>query len=157
MAKICPVCKESKAILGFMKKAEDGGICSNCAELSPNYRTESFQTLKGFWLVNEDRKRNFRETSVLKGFLTSKVLIDQRNGFFCFVRDGKPENICFSFDEVAGYRFVQLPGTKVTKSKGGIGRALVGGAVFGPVGAVVGATTGKKVTKEMSGDRKSVV
>ena len=38
-----------------------------------------------------------------------------------------------------------------TYTKGGvsIGRALVGGAVFGGVGAVIGGTTGKKSQKEM--------
>lgn len=39
----------------------------------------------------------------------------------------------------------------ITKTKGEIGRAVVGGAIFGVVGAVVGASTAKTETKQVSG------
>lgn len=38
-------------------------------------------------------------------------------------------------------------GLTVTESKGGIGRAVIGAAVAGPVGAIVGAATAKTETR----------
>lgn len=39
-----------------------------------------------------------------------------------------------------------------TKTSGGLGRAVVGGAIAGPIGAVVGASTGKRKT-EVTGQK----
>ena len=53
----------------------------------------------------------------------------------------------FGFDEIAGFELIEngeVIATTTTKTKGGISRALVGGALAGGVGALVGASTAKK-------------
>lgn len=54
-------------------------------------------------------------------------------------------NLIFKYSELLDYGIVQN-GTMVTK--GGLGRAVVGGALFGGVGAIVGGATGKKKGRE---------
>ena len=54
----------------------------------------------------------------------------------------------YSFDEVAGYDSDTPDDLTVTETKGGIGRAVIGAAVAGPVGAIVGATTAKTETRK---------
>lgn len=49
-----------------------------------------------------------------------------------------------SFDEVMSYELLE-DGDTITK--GGLGRAIVGGATFGALGAMVGAATGKRTSK----------
>lgn len=41
-------------------------------------------------------------------------------------------------------RVITTINEKTKTKKGGVGRAIIGGAAFGPVGALVGASTGKK-------------
>ena len=50
-------------------------------------------------------------------------------------------NIVFNFNDVVSYELIQ-DGESITK--GGVGRAVAGGILFGGVGAVVGGLTGKK-------------
>lgn len=52
--------------------------------------------------------------------------------------------IFFSYTDLLTYEVIKN-GTSITR--GGLGRAVVGGALFGGVGAVVGGVTGKKKTK----------
>ena len=52
----------------------------------------------------------------------------------------------FKFDEVLNYELTEDGETII---KGGLGRAVVGGALFGGVGAVVGGITGKKKGKQV--------
>ncbi|NLZ95223.1 MAG: SHOCT domain-containing protein, partial [Bacteroidales bacterium] len=49
-----------------------------------------------------------------------------------------------SFDEILGYELLE-DGDSITK--GGLGRAVAGGLLFGGVGAIVGGATGKRKTK----------
>lgn len=51
------------------------------------------------------------------------------------------ENRIYSFSDILNVELIE-DGNSI--SKGGIGRAIVGGALFGGVGAIVGATTGHK-------------
>ena len=141
MKNICPVCGN---IINFKSKAADGVICVGCANLAPSHATENIDTLKKYWLENQSRKNIFNETNVLKNFIGDSVFIDDNNQLF-YIGNKKLQNPqYYYFHEVSGYA-IEKEGEKiVTKSKGGIGRAIVGGALFGGVGAVVGAATSKK-------------
>lgn len=59
--------------------------------------------------------------------------------------------IVFSFSEIENYRIENVGEKVVTKTKGGIRRALVGGVMFGAAGAIVGASTAKTETKTTGG------
>ena len=54
-------------------------------------------------------------------------------------------NILFKYEDILSYELLE-DGESITK--GGLGEALVGGALFGGAGAIVGGITGKKKTKK---------
>lgn len=62
----------------------------------------------------------------------------------------------YSFDEVAGYESDAPDDLTVTETKGGIGRAVIGAAVAGPVGAIVGAATAKTETRKGGRSKENV-
>ena len=57
----------------------------------------------------------------------------------------------FNYDQIVDFELLE-DGESVTK--GGLGRAVVGGALFGGVGAVVGSVTGGKKTKGVCNSMK---
>ena len=60
---------------------------------------------------------------------------------------GKKKNPrIYSYDDIVEYELLE-DGDTITK--GGLGRALVGGAVFGGTGAIVGGVTGGKRSKKV--------
>lgn len=63
---------------------------------------------------------------------------------------GKAEPVYLSYSQVRDFRFVKQR-LDVQKSKSVVGRAVVGGLLFGSVGAVVGGIsgTGKKASKKI--------
>lgn len=152
MAKTCPVCGGKM----YSKcKAQDGNICSVCAYLNPNYQLESIETLLRYRTLMQNQNNNraaiFRKTAILKSLMSESVVIDQTNKLFYIGKENTLNPTYYSFDEIMEYHFEQVGGKTITKSKGGIGRAVVGGALFGGVGAIVGATTSKKETKTVGG------
>lgn len=139
----CPVCGN---ILKRKMKVADGVICLNCSMLLTNSEFETVDTIKKCYNENRKRKSNFKETRVIKQFGTMFVTIDENNKLWC-----TPASKYYRFDEIESYHIEKVGETMVTKSKGGIGRAVVGGALFGGVGAIVGANTSKKETKTVGG------
>lgn len=57
---------------------------------------------------------------------------------------GKKNPIIYKFSDVVEFELIE-DGNSITK--GGIGRAVAGGLLFGGVGAIVGGVTGKRKTK----------
>ncbi len=69
--------------------------------------------------------------------------IDDENKLIAIaVKDGMKPNYVFKFQNFIGYSV--STNEKDVGSKSGLGRALGGGILFGPTGAIVGAVTGKK-------------
>ncbi len=91
------------------------------------------------------RMSNFTETRRLHS-----IVIDEANKLF-YEDYGNP-NVkpqVYKFSEVLNYSLSKTEGTVATSTtvkKGGVGRAVVGGALFGAAGAVVGANTAKQQT-----------
>lgn len=148
----CSICGD-KIGIGLKVKARDGEICPLCARICASAATLSIDEINRLWEANHNRVLRFSTTNELKGFGTMPVTIDDVHKWFYFGREGKvkAEPIINAFDDVEGYEYETVGGKTVTKSKGGISRALVGGALLGPVGAVVGASTSKKETKTVGG------
>lgn len=148
----CPICG-NKIGFGNKMKAKDGDVCAGCARISSICSTLSIQELKDYWGRNHARFSAFIQSSVIKQFGTEHVNIDDDHELFYFgnPKKLKLEPIVYAFDEVLEYRTRTIEGHTVTKTKGGLGRAVVGGALFGPVGAVVGASTAKRETKTVGG------
>lgn len=148
MKNICPICGN---VAKSKIKVADGVICAACTNLTPYYATETIDKLKQYQFENQKRKNLFNQTNVIKGVMGDSVFIDDNSKLF-YIGNAKTQNPqYYYFSEISDYTIERIDEKTVTKSKGGIGRAVVGGALFGGVGAVVGATTSKKETKNIGG------
>lgn len=153
MANTCPVCGGKLGLLNREKSA-DGLICARCSnffysKLGFRAAKQSTAALADYWATLERRRKAFKETDSIYDGDALFVSIDKPNRLFCIGhRSGdKGPRMIYSFDEVAGYES-DADDVMVTQSVGGIGRAVVGAAVAGPVGAIVGASTAKSETRK---------
>lgn len=157
MAK-CSICGEKLGLLAKVKTS-DGEICPRCASICASCATLPTATIRAFWETNKARLDTFTATQVLKSLGSDAITIDDTHRYFVFgdLKKMKVEPMVFSFDEVDSYEFETVGGKTVTKKKGGITRAVVGGVVAGPVGALVGSGTAKAETKTVGGIRMTKV
>ena len=153
MANTCPVCGGKLGLLNREKSA-DGLICAGCSnffysKLGFRAAKQPTDSLAAYWVTLEQRRAAFKETDSIYDGDSLFVSIDKSNRLFFFGhRSGdKGPRVIYSFDEVAGYES-DADDVMVTQSVGGIGRAVVGAAVAGPVGAIVGASTAKSETRK---------
>lgn len=154
MANICPICGGKLGLLNREKSA-DGLICAGCSnfffsKLGIRAAKQLTAALADYWVTLEDRRKAFKETDSIYDGDALFVSIDKINRIFCFGHRGgdKGPRMIYSFDEVAGYESDAPDDLTVTETKGGIGRAVIGAAVAGPVGAIVGAATAKTETRK---------
>lgn len=153
MANICPVCGGKMGLLNRERSA-DGLICASCTNFfysKVGFRASKYptSTLASFWKEQEERRKKFKETDSIYDADALYVSVDEENRLFYFGhRSGdKGPRMIYSFNEVNGYES-DADDFTVTQSKGGIGRAVVGAAIAGPVGAIVGASTAKTETRK---------
>lgn len=62
-------------------------------------------------------------------------------------------NSIYSFKDIIGCEIIEdgeVITTTTEKKKAAIGKAIVGGAIFGPAGAIIGGTSGKSVSRSMN-------
>ncbi len=156
MANTCPVCGGKLGLLNREKSA-DGLICAGCSnffysKLGFRAAKQPTDALAAYWVTLEQRRAAFKETDSIYDGDSLFVSIDKSNRLFFFgYRSGdKGPRVIYSFDEVAGYES-DADDVMVTQSIGGIGRAVVGAAIAGPVGAIVGASTAKSETRKGRG------
>lgn len=154
MANICPICGGKLGLLNREKSA-DGPICAGCSnfffsKLGIRAAKQPTSALADYWATLEQRRKVFKETDSIYDGDALFVSIDKPNRLFCIGRRSgdKGPRIIYSFDEVAGYESDAPDDLTVTETKGGIGRAVIGAAVAGPVGAIVGAATAKTETRK---------
>ena len=154
MANTCPVCGGKLGLLNREKSA-DGPICAGCSnfffsKFGIRSAKQPTSALADYWVTLEQRRKVFKETDSIYDGDALFVSIDKPNRLFCIGhRSGdKGPRMIYSFDEVAGYESDAPDNLTVTETKGGIGRAVIGAAVAGPVGAIVGAATAKTETRK---------
>ena len=154
MANTCPVCG-GKLVLLNREKSADGLICASCSnfffsKLGIRAAKQPTDVLAAYWATLEQRRKVFKETDSIYDGDALFVSIDNPNRMFCIGhRSGdKGPRMIYSFDEVACYESDAPDDLTVTETKGGIGRAVIGAAVAGPVGAIVGAATAKTETRK---------
>lgn len=162
MANTCPVCGSKLGLLNREKSA-DGLICASCSnffysKLGFRAAKQPTAALADYWATLEKRRKSFKETDSIYDGDALFVSIDKVNRLFCFGHRGgdKGPRMIYSFDEVAGYESDVQDELMVTETKGGIGRAVIGAAVAGPVGAIVGAATAKTETRKGSRSKENV-
>lgn len=150
----CIICGGKTSAL-TKAKASSGSVCSSCLSLcSPgfisNMRNKTSEDIKEhieYVKENQLLYNSFHATDTVgKLFFVDKT--NQR--FYIPVPATTLYNktpIVYSFDNIVDYELV-VDGESYTKGGASIGRALVGGAIFGGAGAIIGGSTGKRKQKE---------
>ena len=145
----CPICKD-KILFMEGKKTTDGSVCFQCAEIVPDSKLVSTKKLKELWDKNRVRWDSFTETRILHSEKCMNISVDDDHRFFVIGKKAalRHECVVYSFDEVESYEFETIEGETVTHKKGGLTRAIVGGLIAGPAGALVGSVTAQSVSEK---------
>ena len=99
---------------------------------------------------NIKRRKEFMATKKIKNYF----YIDEINKLWCVPKISfwtnelkREKTLFYSYSDIVSFE-LQLDGKTLTSStSGGLGSAVVGGLLFGGIGAIVGSNTGKKNTK----------
>lgn len=150
--------KESCCICGKEGNVQilDGVICKDCKAKSfnfylsgqlLNYKKISKQQIMASIEKKEKDKELFSKFKATNS-VTKKFYMDENNKLWYspLENSGKKPPLMHSFSDVIDYELLE-DGTSIIK--GGLGSAIVGGALFGGVGALVGAAVGGKKQKEI--------
>ena len=145
----CAICNEEVGLNRYQLQ-KDMWLCPKCFKKTggiTNFNTiknMSGPEIKKLIEQKEEREKNFEATKKISTYL----YLDEKNKQWAIpdvTITGKVKSLkIFDYSEIIDFELIE-DGTSITK--GGIGRALVGGALFGGVGAIVGGTTGKRKTK----------
>ncbi len=150
----CCICNQNEG----HKKILDGMVCKGCISkcgaflCTLNWKSIPSDRIKQAITANEMNQKRlniFRATNSFEKYID----IDENNRLW--KSSAFMPNIVFSYDDIINYELLE-DGESVTN--GGLGSAVVGGAVFGGVGAIVGSNIGsKKTKKEISEYRIKIV
>ena len=147
---ICNVCNEKAGLNRFQLKNKEW-VCAKCFKeagftMQTPIRTMSADDVKRVIAKRKEDAntlRTFKATKTVGGWLQ----VDENQKKW-FIPDGFAGSVknprIHDFSEITGYELLE-DGNTVTK--GGLGRAVVGGALFGVGGAIVGGVTGGKKSK----------
>ncbi len=158
----CPICGTPTSAMSKSSAKVNGlFVCQDCAKkLASNgislfklkqYPVDDLKKIVGASLKSEEEHQqevnSFNPTKKIGNF----IYFDDENKKFAIPKTsitGKIKDIqIYDYDSIIDYELLEDGNTK---EKGGVGRAVVGGALFGGVGAVVGASTGHKHKKTCS-------
>ncbi|QTD41944.1 SHOCT domain-containing protein [Sporosarcina sp. Te-1] len=160
--KLCPIC-DSK--LGFLKHPFKDGIriCNNCFRKTgltmqemaergmKNISIEELQErMEPLKVAEEELKRetvNFVITKRIGNF----VAFDEEQQKWAVMTSSGSMNRIYKYSDIVNFELIEDGESVAT---GGLGRALVGGALFGGVGAIVGGVTGKRKSKAFCSNLK---
>lgn len=143
--RFCANCGRKLGAFNKTKIAGDMHICECCLEqcsdiIFPQIRYKSIADVKN----DIARMQQYPEFAPTHQF--GDLLFDGNNKLW-----KAPCYPVFRFQDINDFEVMEERDTQSisythqkTKTKGGLGRALVGGALFGPAGAIVGGATGKR-------------
>ena len=134
--KLCVMCGKKLGLLSSKTVISDGIVCSKCLKKAGVHKLSNGQafntaSLKHYLNHHTMVVRSFSPTRKVGTY----IAIDENNKSFKIGRN------IFEYDNLSSFELLEN-GYTVTDS--GLSRAVVGGMLFGDVGAVVGAITGKK-------------
>ena len=138
---ICSICNTGEG----SKKLLDGYICKECMCKTYPYTITPWKNVsveKIIKIINIAEKNNhltqiFQPTKKNEKY----IRFDENNKLWKV----KTLLTVFEYSDIVSYELLE-DGESITK--GGLGRAVTGGVLFGGVGAIVGGVTGKKKTKK---------
>lgn len=139
----CSLCGGKTALLTKVKLI-DGVMCGACAaKCSPLCTSLNSKTVSEIEKHIQARERNAEnyKTFTPTDSVADYLKVDRKSQTWCCPVLGKKNPDIFSFSELIDFELNE-DGESITK--GGLGSAVVGGALFGGVGAIVGSNVGKK-------------
>lgn len=148
----CPICGKKIGFLNFRIK-DKVAICPDCfAKMDIDLPRLKFQSIKDiknhlcFRSENLEKFQTFNTSREIKigGYYFRE---DDNLGLWYVSAEKKPKNpTLYNYEQIVDFKLLE---DGDTISSGGLGRALVGGALFGGVGAIVGGVTGGKKAKNI--------
>ena len=132
----CSLCGKKLSALAYKTEILDGTVCGECLKKAgfnglPNGRSFNTVSLKLLLDRRAELINSFSPTKTVGDFMA----VDENHNSFRIGKD------VFEYANLLSFELLEN-GNTVTK--GGLGRAVVGGMLFGGVGAVVGGVTGSK-------------
>lgn len=142
---ICCICNKNTG----NKKIQEGQICKQCLQMCsiPFQVKVNKLTTKKMILDAIEENNNYKEkinTFNVTKKIGKHIEFDDNTKQILII--DKFENKLLEYKDIVEYELLE-DGESITK--GGLGRAVAGGVLFGGVGAVVGGITGKKKSKTM--------
>lgn len=152
----CPICGLKTGALSKSSTTYNGlSVCSECAKkLSKSgvllfrikkYQLSELQEIVGASKLSEEERLQEISSFNATKKITPFIFFDDENKKFAIPKvsfTGKVKDLkIHNYSDLLDYELLE-DGNSV--SKGGVGRAIVGGALFGGVGAIVGGSTGHK-------------
>lgn len=150
---LCCICNQNEGD----KKIIEGVICKNCISkcgqflLTFNWKNISSERIKQAISANEVNTKNVEIFNVTRK-CEKYIELDEHNQLWkvpCF-----SPSLVFSYSDIISYELLQ-DGETITK--GSLGGAIVGGALFGGVGAIVGSNMSTKTKQEISEYRIKII
>ena len=152
MKKICSHCGQELGLFRGKTKIEDGWICNKCLDEFEKVGMTDIEEHLNIMCYNEIKqiydKKHILANKFEKDFQLGEILIvDHKNKLFVF------DSVLFEFDNLKNieskFEYAESITTNTTsKTKKGIGKALIGGMLFGGIGLLAGAASGNKKTKK---------
>ena len=144
-AKICSICGKKFGLMGIRYPLRSGEcICADCAKAANLSLMEApAVALSELAARKEKKEAALAEMGDFAAPPPGRIAINETSRrWYLPVKKGKAPAI-HGYEDIVDFELLE-DGTTI--SRGGVGRALVGAATFGAVGAIVGGATGKRRT-----------
>lgn len=149
--KLCPICGNDVKGVFKIKIKDKVAICAECRSKSDMdyalFALQSADDMKRHFEYREENKKEFEDFNVTRELKVGGYYFreDANKKLWYYSAGAKPVNPpLYRYDEIAGYEYTE---NGETVTKGGIGGAVIGGALFGATGAIVGSAASKKKSK----------
>ena len=150
MAKECLVCGKSMGAFTSKIAVSDGHVCYDCwVKAGMGITPSAFMTGEQYTgkLISQIIDTKERNKELLKRFSPTRKVemlsFDDDLQVFVITKSKKNKD-AYYYSQIVDYELLE-DGETITK--GGLGRAVAGGVLFGGIGAIVGGVTGSKKTK----------
>ena len=157
MAKNCIVCGKNIGFMDITEKCMDGHICKECYHkmgfevFSYSHSKCTFEQLKEEGTKEKARVETIKQLNITDDIckaakfddISRQMIVSDDRGIFMWQNPQKDfayKYALISYDQIAGFELIE-DGKTIVNS---VGRAVVGGVLFGGAGAVVGALSAEQ-------------